>query len=212
MTLVRRLPYRTHFGLERQLLDMQRLMSSLLAHDESWRSPGEGERQDGWDFDPAADVYRDDGDLVVELELPGIDVDNDVDIEIHDGVLVIGGRRSSERSEENEGVYLTERRTGRFRRTMSLPDGVDVDAVTATYDDGVMKVRVPLPEGNSTENSKRVEIDGGTSGAKEATVSTEESKKPTAKSKKPTAESKKSAKKSGKSAAKSKKSAATSKK
>jgi HSP20 family protein len=84
----------------------------------------------------------DEGDVhVVRAELPGIDSDKDVDISIHDGLLHISG----ERTEKHEGSFRSEFRYGRFERALPLPAGVAAEDVAATYDDGVLEVRIPVP-------------------------------------------------------------------
>ncbi len=93
-------------------------------------------------FVPAADLGREDDDAVVRLELPGLDVEKDVSVEIDRGRLVVKGERRSERSTENDGRTLREVRYGSFERLFRLPEHVTADAVTARYDAGVLTVRV----------------------------------------------------------------------
>jgi HSP20 family molecular chaperone IbpA len=93
-------------------------------------------------FTPAAEVDRDGDDLVVRVELPGIDVDNDVTVEVVDDHLVVRGERRDERSEDANGRSLREVRYGAFRRSFTLPAHVRDDAVSATYDAGVLSVRI----------------------------------------------------------------------
>ena len=93
-------------------------------------------------FNPAADVVKDGDDAVVRLELPGVDVDKDVNVEIDRGRLVIHGERRDEHAEDNDGRTLREVRYGSFRRSFQLPAHVTGEAVTASYDAGVLTVRV----------------------------------------------------------------------
>jgi len=93
-------------------------------------------------FTPSAEIARDGEDAVVRLELPGIDVEKDVTVEIKDSALVVRGERRDERAEEREGRSLREVRYGAFRRSFGLPSHVTADAVAATYDAGVLTVRV----------------------------------------------------------------------
>jgi HSP20 family protein len=93
-------------------------------------------------FIPAMDVTTRGEDLVVRLEIPGVDVEKDVDISLDEGMLRISGRRSSERKEEKEGYHFREMRYGSFERSFPLPEGVDADAVSAEYRDGILEVRV----------------------------------------------------------------------
>ncbi|OLT11688.1 heat-shock protein Hsp20 [Pseudonocardia sp. CNS-139] len=93
-------------------------------------------------FVPAAEIARDGDDAVVRLELPGLDAEKDVTVEIEGGRLVVRGERRDERSEEGDGRTLREVRYGAFRRSFGLPAHVTADAVTASYDAGVLTVRV----------------------------------------------------------------------
>ncbi|MBK0865421.1 Hsp20/alpha crystallin family protein [Saccharopolyspora sp. HNM0986] len=93
-------------------------------------------------FVPAADVVRDGSDVLIRLELPGVDVDQDVDVEVSGGVLTISGRRSETSEQDDSGVLVREIRSGSFQRRFNLPDGVTGERVEADYDRGVLQVRV----------------------------------------------------------------------
>ncbi len=93
-------------------------------------------------FTPAAEVRRDGDDAIVTLELPGVDITKDVTVEVDRSKLVVHGERRDERREEKDGRTLREMRYGSFRRTFALPHGVTADAVSATYDAGLLHVRV----------------------------------------------------------------------
>jgi HSP20 family protein len=80
--------------------------------------------------------------VVVTLELPGIDVEKDVDVEVFDGRLLVTGRREEQTSEEKNGVIVRESRSGEFRREFALPEHVTADHVEADYDRGLLKIRV----------------------------------------------------------------------
>lgn len=91
---------------------------------------------------PAAETDRDGDDAVIRVELPGVDVTKDVSVELKDGRLVISGERRDERDEESDGRRLREIRYGSFSRSFRLGAHVTADAVTASYDAGVLTVRV----------------------------------------------------------------------
>ncbi len=93
-------------------------------------------------FTPAAEIARDGDDAVVRLELPGVDVEKDVTVEVIDGNLVVRGERRDERTDERSRYSLREVRYGSFRRSFELPAHIDADAVSATYDAGLLTVRV----------------------------------------------------------------------
>ena len=103
-----------------------------------------GHTADDWfaGFNPAAEVVRDGDDAVIRVELPGVDVEKDVNVEVERGQLVIHGERRDERAEEAEGRTLREVRYGSFRRSFQLPAHVTSESVSASYDAGVLTVRV----------------------------------------------------------------------
>jgi HSP20 family molecular chaperone IbpA len=93
-------------------------------------------------FRPAAEVVKDGDDAVVRLELPGVDVDKDVNVEIDKGRLVIHGEHRDEHAQEQNGRTVHEIRYGSFRRSFQLPAHVTSEAIAASYDAGVLTVRV----------------------------------------------------------------------
>ena len=93
-------------------------------------------------FRPAAEIAKDGDDAVVRVELPGVDVEKDVNVEVDKGQLVIHGERRDERTEDHEGRTLSEVRYGSFRRSFRLPAHITGEAISASYDAGVLTVRV----------------------------------------------------------------------
>ena len=96
-------------------------------------------------FTPAADVVKDGDDAVVRLELAGVDVEKDVKVELDRGHLVIHGERRDEQDSENpakDARLVREVRYGSFRRSFKLPAHVTGDAISASYDKGVLSIRV----------------------------------------------------------------------
>lgn len=93
---------------------------------------------------PAIDMRAEGADVVVTLELPGVDVEKDVDIEVAEGRLTISGERRdmSEQKDKDGQVLVRELRYGSFRREFALPEGITADNVEATYDKGMLEVRV----------------------------------------------------------------------
>jgi HSP20 family protein len=94
---------------------------------------------------PAMDLVESDGQYVLRADLPGLS-EGDVNVELDGNVLTISGERKSEHEDRKEGYYRVERSYGSFKRTLTLPEGVDPEAVKATFDRGVLEVRVPRPE------------------------------------------------------------------
>src|SRR5690242_10914938 len=102
-----------------------RRRTSPFAEMDSWlRDAFDGRESTSGEFVPAAEVARDGEDAVVRLELPGIDVEKDVTVEVVDGQLVIHGERRDERAEDKDGRSLREVRYGAFRRRFALPSHV----------------------------------------------------------------------------------------
>jgi HSP20 family protein len=94
---------------------------------------------------PAMDLVETNDDFVLRADLPGLS-ENDVKIELEDNVLTISGERKAEHEERKEGYYRVERASGMFSRSLTLPEGVDPEGVKASFDRGVLEVRVPKPE------------------------------------------------------------------
>ncbi|HZU60113.1 MAG TPA: Hsp20/alpha crystallin family protein [Solirubrobacteraceae bacterium] len=94
---------------------------------------------------PAMDLVETEEDFVLRADLPGVS-ENDVNIELEDNVLTISGERKAEHEERKEGYYRVERASGSFSRSLTLPEGVDPERVRASFDKGVLEVRIPKPE------------------------------------------------------------------
>jgi HSP20 family protein len=106
---------------------------------------------------PAIDAVTKDGDVVIRAELPGVKQE-EVDITLHDNVLTISGERRVEEEEERGGYHIRERRYGSFRRSVSLPEGIDESKISARYEDGVLEVTV---QGAAVAREpKRIQIQG----------------------------------------------------
>ena len=96
----------------------------------------------GWT--PALDLYQNNDNIVAIVELPGMRKE-DIEISLHDGTLTIAGERK-EQTREGDNAARTERFTGKFRRSITLPTRVDADKVSATYKDGILTVTLPKAE------------------------------------------------------------------
>ncbi|WP_454042604.1 Hsp20/alpha crystallin family protein [Cellulosimicrobium sp. Marseille-Q8652] len=129
-----------------------------------WARPAAPAQRDG--YAPAADVYRDGDDLVARFDLPGVDPERDVTVELEGRRLVVRGERRDQRvvevpeatdepaegaeteapaeptAEKPTGRRVREVRFGEFRRTVTLPKAADAEAVRASYDAGVLTVTV----------------------------------------------------------------------
>ena len=148
MTIVRWEPLRELGTLQNE---MNRLFNTVF---DSPAPGGNGNTLRRWV--PAMDLVEAEEHYVLRADLPGMGED-DIKIEFEDGTLTISGERKSEHESRVEGFYRVERAFGSFARTLTLPKGVDAEAVTASFDRGVLEVRVPKPE---QSKPRRIEIAG----------------------------------------------------
>jgi HSP20 family protein len=106
---------------------------------------------------PAMDLVEKEGQYVLRADLPGLS-ESDVNIEFDKNVLTISGERKSEQESRKAGYYRVERSYGSFRRSLTLPEGVDPEAINATFENGVLEVTVPKPEQHT---ARKVQITVG---------------------------------------------------
>jgi HSP20 family protein len=105
---------------------------------------------------PAMDLVETHEHFVLRADLPGMS-EQDIKIEFEDGTLTVSGERKSEHESKGEGYHRVERAFGSFSRSLTLPQGVDPEAVTASFDRGVLEVSIPKPE---QRKPRRIEIGG----------------------------------------------------
>ncbi|HEX2903749.1 MAG TPA: Hsp20/alpha crystallin family protein [Jatrophihabitans sp.] len=101
------------------------------------------------------DLYRSGDHYVLHADLPGIDPGS-VDVSVDNGTLTIRAERSA-RSEQDVQWLANERFTGTFQRQLSLGDNIDTAAISATYDNGVLSVTIPVAE---KAKPRRIEVVG----------------------------------------------------
>jgi HSP20 family protein len=119
---------------------------------------------------PAMDLVETDDHFVLRADLPGLS-EADVKIEVEANVLTISGERKSEHEQRSKGYYRVERSFGSFSRSLTLPEGVDADAITASFESGVLEVQIPKPE---QHKPRKVQISlGGQTKAIEGSETTE---------------------------------------
>ena len=137
----------------RDLVSLQDRMNRLFQEASERRARGDEESEqeiERADWSPLADVYQTETEYVLAADLPGIDR-SALEISLDDDKLVIRG----ERALEQEGQQRIERPHGRFLRKFSVPAIVDPKAITAAYQDGVLRVRLPK---RTEQKSGRVQI------------------------------------------------------
>jgi HSP20 family protein len=146
--------------------EMNRLFNSLF--DAPVRSSS-GDPSPRWI--PAMDLVESEDHYVLHADLPGLS-EQDINIELESGVLTISGERRSAHTQDKNGYRRIERAYGSFSRSLTLPDGVNADAVEASFDKGVLEVRIPKPE---QIKPRKVSISVG-SGARDEIVEGSETK------------------------------------
>ena len=104
--------------------------------------------------------YREGNTLVVKAEVPGIDPEKDVEITLLGNQLNIAVRREEKSEHKDKEGYRSEFRYGTFSRSVTLPGGVSQDDVQASYQDGVLEVRIPVPE-EPAPGSRKIPISRG---------------------------------------------------
>ena len=106
---------------------------------------------------PAMDLVEDDDAFVLRADLPGMR-QQDVSIEFDDSTLTVSGERKAEHESQEAGFHRVERSFGAFSRSLTLPKGIDGDAVSASFDRGVLEIRIPKPE---ARKPRRISIANG---------------------------------------------------
>jgi HSP20 family protein len=142
-------------NFERVRREMDELFSDV------WGEPGRRPGRAQAVFSPRVDVYYCDADgpkAIVKAELAGVSLET-VNLEISGRELVISGERTSPSETEGRVYQQIEIEAGPFRRVVRLSADVDAEAARATYDDGVLRVELPLRQGG--EVTRRVPIEGG---------------------------------------------------
>jgi HSP20 family protein len=120
---------------------------------------GGGQQQEIGAFAPPVEVREENGNLIVTAELPGLNKE-DVKIEVNNDSLVIEGERKREWDENRGGVHRSERFYGTFYRQIALPEGASVEQAKAEFNNGVLEIRVPVPQ--QAQKTRQIPIEGGT--------------------------------------------------
>ncbi len=110
---------------------------------------------------PTTDIFVRGDDLVIAVELAGVSPD-DVHLSLSHSLLTISGRREPDDVDGESSYYVRERFSGEFRRTVTLPDGVEPSQVTAVFDDGLVEITVA---GGVAREANRIELTSRDKGA-----------------------------------------------
>ena len=126
----------------RELSTMQDLMNRMNRLSRESHSPeGPEDALTTTSFAPPVDTYEDEHNIVLKLEVPGID-EKDIDVHIDNNTLTVHGERNIEKEEKEENFRRIERQYGSFTRSFTLPSSVDPGQVTADYSRGVLKIKL----------------------------------------------------------------------
>src|SRR5579864_4998379 len=109
-------------------------------------------------FAPPVDVYEDEHNVTLKIEVPGIE-EKDIDVRVENNTLTVHGERKIEKEEKEENYRRVERQYGSFTRTFTLPQSVDTENVAANYDKGVLKITLPK---KAEAKPKQIKVNVGT--------------------------------------------------
>ena len=155
-------PFRS---LSKELSSMHREMDELFR-----RTFGFGEEasaREGFSMAPAINTYTKDNRYCVEAELPGVGKD-DLDVNIEGDILTLRGERRADKETKEEDYYIRESRYGSFIRRLPLPEGVDTDQVSAKFEDGILRISMPIEK--KLAKGRKVMIEGPEKEQKEKKV------------------------------------------
>ena len=127
----------TRWDPVREFVTLQDRMNRLFRDSQS----GQEEALTTSTFAPPVDVYEDEHNISLKIEVPGID-EKDIDVRVENNTLTVHGERKFEKEEKEENFRRVERQYGSFTRTFTLPQTVDAENIRADYDKGVLKIRL----------------------------------------------------------------------
>jgi HSP20 family protein len=108
---------------------------------ESFSPEGSDEALTTSNFAPPVDVYEDEHNITLKIEVPGID-EKDINVSIENNTLTVRGERRFEKDEKEENFQRVERMYGSFTRSFTLPNTVDAEQTSAHYEQGVLRIRI----------------------------------------------------------------------
>jgi HSP20 family protein len=161
MTLLTRWePFREFSTMQDRMNRMNRLLR------ESYSPEGPEEALTTTSYAPPVDIYEDEHNITLKLEVPGID-EKDIDVRIENTTLTVHGERKIEKEEKEENFRRVERQYGEFTRSFTLPSSVDLGQVSAHYDKGVLKINLAK---KAEAKPKQIRVNIGSEKALEAKV------------------------------------------
>jgi HSP20 family protein len=141
-TISRFVPFRSPL---QDVAILQNRLNSIFqdfARNESNDVNGQSESLAAGSFIPPVDIFEDAHRVMLKLEVPGIQ-QQDLDIRVENNTLTVKGERKFESDQKEENFHRIERRFGSFARSFTLPQTVDTESVSASYDAGVLTLSIP---------------------------------------------------------------------
>src|SRR5712671_4353222 len=151
----------TRFDPFREFVTLQDRMNRLFRETQP---EGRQESLTTSSFAPPVDVYEDEHNVVLKIEVPGIE-EKDIDVRIENNTLTVHGERKFEKEEKEENYRRVERQYGSFTRTFTLPNTVDQENVQADYEKGVLKVKL-AKKAEAKPKQIKVNVGSATGGEK----------------------------------------------
>src|SRR5271166_6083452 len=131
---------------------------------ESYSPEGPEEALTTTNYAPPVDIYEDEHNITLKMEVPGID-EKDIDVRIEGNTLTVHGERKIEKEEKEENFRRVERQYGEFTRSFTLPSSVDPGQVNANYVNGVLKITLAK---KAEAKPKQIKVNVGSANALEA--------------------------------------------
>ena len=148
----------------RDLATMQNRINRFVR--ETYSPEGPEEALTTTSFAPPVDIYEDEHNITLKMEVPGID-EKDIDVRIENTTLTVHGERKIAKEEKEENFRRIERQYGSFTRSFTLPSSVDTGQVSANYDKGVLKISLAK---KADAKPKQIKVNVGSEKALEAKV------------------------------------------
>ena len=131
----------TRWDPYREFVTLQSRMNHLFGRSFGDSPEGSNDAMATSSFTPAVDVYEDEQNVTLKIEVPGID-EKEIDVRVENNTLTVHGERKFEKEEKEENYRRVEREYGSFTRTFTLPTTIDSEKIEANYDKGVLKIQL----------------------------------------------------------------------
>jgi HSP20 family protein len=158
----------TRYDPFREFVTLQNRVNRLFGN--SFSNPrgpeGEDEALTSTAFAPPVDIYEDEHNITLKIDVPGID-EKDIKVHVENNTLTVHGERKFEKEEKEENYRRVERQYGSFTRTFTLPNTVDQENVQADYEKGVLKVKLAK---KAEAKPKQIKVNVGSATGSEKTL------------------------------------------